>query len=119
MDIIYNEHRHDVIMGNLTVDLLKFGSHPETDKYLESIYPHGFLPVITKSTRVTPSSATLIDYTYTNRISSHTYAGVIVTENINLTCTHKCNYRQIRYYSEATISSFKNYLKEADVFIIF
>ena len=125
MDIINNEHKHGVIMGDMNVDLLKFGSHPKTDDYLDNIFSHGFLPVITKPTRVTSSSATLIDHIYTNNISSPADAGIIVTDvadhfgvfylqQFKSTGTQKNTLRQIRYYSEANINKFKNYLQETD-----
>ena len=86
---------------------MKFGSHPKTDEYLESIVSHGFLPVITNYMRLTPSSTTLIDKIYTYNISTPTDAGVIVTDaadhvgmlyaqKCKLTCTQKSNQRQIR-----------------------
>ena len=34
MDIINNEHKHAVIMWDMTAALLKFGSRPKTDAYL-------------------------------------------------------------------------------------
>jgi len=126
MNIINNEHKYGVIMGDMNVDLLKFWSHPKTDEHLKSIFSHGFLPVITKPTRLTPSSANLIDYIYTNNIPNPTEADVIVTDvtyhfgsfyaqKCKSTCTQKSNHRQIRYYSEANINRIKNYLKEADI----
>jgi len=77
LDIINNEHKHGVIIGDMNVDLLKFGYHPKTDEYLDSIFSHGFLLVITKPTK--PSSSALIDHIHTNNKSSLADPGVIVT----------------------------------------
>jgi len=38
MDILNNEHKYCVIRGKMNVDLFKFGSHPKTDEYLESLF---------------------------------------------------------------------------------
>ena len=79
-DIIQNEKRHCVIMGDMNIDLLKFDSHRKTSDYLDNLFSHGFLPVISKPTRVSNSSATLIDHIYTNDITSSYHSGIIIND---------------------------------------
>ena len=55
MDIIHNENKYGLIMGDMNIDLLKFEVHMRTDDYLNNLFSHGFLPVISKPTRVTNS----------------------------------------------------------------
>ena len=43
------------------LDLLKAHKHTSTAKFLENILEYGYLPLITKPSRITKSSATLID----------------------------------------------------------
>ena len=43
------------------LDLLKSHKHIGTAKFLEHILEYGYLPLITKSSRITKTSATLID----------------------------------------------------------
>ena len=125
MDIINNEHKHGVIMGDMNIDLLKFGSHQKTNEYLDNICSHGFLPIITKPTRVTPASATLIDHIYTNNLTSPADAGVIVTDVADhfgifyaqkhkSSCSSKNTHKHARYYSEININKFQKYLKETE-----
>ena len=80
MDTIQHEHKQCMIMGDFNVDLLKFETHAKTSEYLESIFSHGFLPVISKPTRVTTSSATLIDHMYTNLVTSSYHSGIIIND---------------------------------------
>ena len=80
MDIISKERKKCVIMGDMNIDLLKFESHRKTNEYLDNIFAHGFLPVITKPTRICHSSATLIDHIYTNNITSIGHSGIIITD---------------------------------------
>ena len=80
MEIITNERKHGVIMGDMNIDLLKFQTHNKTHDYLDSIFSHGFLPVITLPTRISCGAATLIDHIYTNKASSATDSGIIVTD---------------------------------------
>ena len=62
MDTIQHENKHCLIMGDMNIDLLKFETHTKTDDYLDNLFTHGFIPLITKPTRVTTHSATLIDH---------------------------------------------------------
>jgi len=70
MHIINKEDKQCIIMEDINIDLLKFETHPKTETYLDSIFCNGYLPVIAKPTRITASSATLIDHIYTNNITS-------------------------------------------------
>ena len=67
-------------MGDINIDLFKFETHPKTETYLDSILCNGYIPVIVKSTRITASSATLIDCIYTNNITSRSHSGTIITD---------------------------------------
>ena len=69
-----------VIMGDMNIDLLRFGSHTKTADYLDNLFSHGFLPLITKPTRLSNSSATLIDHIYTNDIYNKGHSGIITTD---------------------------------------
>jgi len=53
-------------MGDMNIDLLKFETHLKTSDYLDNLFQNGFLPTITKPTRITSTSATLIDHIYMN-----------------------------------------------------
>ena len=69
--------KHDVyILGDMNIDFLKCHTHPETDDYINMIFTHGFLPIITKATRITDHSATLIDHIYTNANLETVTAGI-------------------------------------------
>ena len=46
MDIIQNENKCGLIMEDMNIDLLKFEVHRRTDDYLNNLFSHGFLPVI-------------------------------------------------------------------------
>ena len=76
MDIIQNKNKYGLIMGDINKGLLKFEVHRRTDDYLNNLFSHGFLPVISKPTRVTNISATLIDHIYANDITSSFHSDV-------------------------------------------
>jgi hypothetical protein len=65
------------IISDFNVDLLNFEQHADTKEYLESMSALGFLPVITRPTRVTHNSATLIDHIFVRNTSSRHTAGIV------------------------------------------
>ena len=66
-------------MGDFNVDLLQYESHNSTDKFLNSMVSHSFLPYILQPTRVTDHSATIIDNIFSNITDNETYSGNITT----------------------------------------
>ena len=75
---IKNEHKTVYIMGDFNIDLLSVDTHIPSSDFLELMYSHGLFPTISKPTRVTTSSKTLIDNIFTNDISySNCYQGVL------------------------------------------
>lgn len=52
------------ILGEMNIDFFIYNSHPKTQEYLDVLYTKSFLPVITKQTRITDHTATLIDHMY-------------------------------------------------------
>ena len=53
-------------MGDLNLDLHKQDRHHDISALIDIIYSNGFVPVITKPTRITEHSQTFIDDIYTN-----------------------------------------------------
>ena len=80
MDNINSEHRNCIIMGDMNIDILKYSKHEKTNDYVDNLFACGFMPVITKPTRVTDHSATLIDHIYINNIGQKGHSGIVVTD---------------------------------------
>ena len=125
LDTINRENKYGVIMGDFNIDLLKFGSHCKTSDYLDNIFSHGFIPTITKPTRVTKNSATLIDHIYSNNISTSTTSGIIITDvadhfgTFYSVCDEKrssksIQYKKARFYTENNLLNFKKLLDDTD-----
>ena len=57
-------------MGDYKIDLLNIESYDPTSNYNDTMYSNGFIPLIARPTRITNSSATLIDNIFTNQFSS-------------------------------------------------
>ena len=57
-----NNEKHELILGmDHNLDLLKINHHKKTEEFLECNLDNGMIPQITKPTRITQTSATLID----------------------------------------------------------
>lgn len=112
------------IMGDLNFDLLKFEQHDKTRALLENSFANGFLELISLPTRITHTSATLIDHIYTND-NKNKFESFIITADISdhlPTCTIIHNnvkesgpiYIQTQDFSEEIVSSFKQEMLNVD-----
>jgi len=51
-------------MGDFNIDLLQFNKHNSTDDFINNTFSQSYVPVITKPTRVTHTTATHLLITY-------------------------------------------------------
>ena len=59
-DKISNENKIAYVMGDYNINLLNFVTHPKTNDFVDNVISQGFILHITKPTRITSNSATLI-----------------------------------------------------------
>ena len=105
---------------------LELNEHWKTGEYVENIFTHGIIPLITKPTRITDHSATLIDHIYTNRTDTNMTSGIITTDisdHIGIfTCfgrarnnnTHIETDTKSRTYSNNNMATFNKLLETVD-----
>ena len=75
-------NKHILFVSDSNIDLLKY-EHSEPSRTLVDCFSeHGFAPVISKVTRVTSHTATLIDHIFSNSCHAITKSGVI-TETLS------------------------------------
>ena len=74
MNVIEKEHKLCYIMGYLNIDFLKSDDHKSTGALLDVLHSYNVhvFPLITKPTRVTEKTATLIDHIWTNNFDVDT-----------------------------------------------
>ena len=80
-DIILVENKTYVLMGDFNIDLIKYNQHQKTTEFLDNLLAQGYFPMITKPTRVTHNSATLIDHIFTNHNLQNITSGIVITDN--------------------------------------
>ena len=76
---VFNEKLNDIlsqvshmscyINGDYNIDLLKHGSHSQTEQFLYTVYSNFLIPTIYKPTRETSTTASLIDNIFTTSYS--------------------------------------------------
>ena len=84
-----NPNRHEIyIFGDMNINFLKFNEHTQTEEFLDMLYANNILPIITKPTRLTDHTATLIDHKYINCLQNFT-VGILtvdITDHLPIFC---------------------------------
>ena len=65
------------LMGDYNIDLLKAQTYQPISNCIDSFFSHGFFPLISGPTRITDSTATLIDNIWTNNIENQHSSGLV------------------------------------------
>lgn len=61
-----HEKKQIIIAGDFNFNLLKYSHHNGTSNFVDKMFSYNFIPKILHPTRITPSSATLIDNIFIN-----------------------------------------------------
>ena len=114
------ENKQCYIMGDFNINLLNYDHHMETHDYVDAMFSNCLIPQITKPTRITPTTATLIDNIYSNDIlgeynqlqgilysdiSDHLPIFILTTLNND---KQDCVTIETRKYTHHTIALFKS-----------
>ena len=67
-------------MGDFNLDLLQYNHHTPTQEFIDALFSFAFFPLISNPTRLTSSSATLIDNIFTNNLSQNVLNGVVLND---------------------------------------
>ena len=70
------------LLGDYNINLLNIDKHAASQDFADAMFSHSFFPVITKPTRVTDKSATLIDNIFYNNCveNSRSLAGILYAD---------------------------------------
>ena len=75
-----NNSKNIYICGDFNVDLLQYDKHVETNNFIDQLYSHGLQPLITRPTRITRDTKTLIDNIFTTDLNSHKQSGILIND---------------------------------------
>ncbi len=79
-NLLKMESKDVYLMGDINICLLRFADYAKSNEYLESTFSSSFIPLITKPTRITTHSATLIDHIYTNKLQIDSTSGIVMCD---------------------------------------
>ena len=117
-----NEKKLLYLLGDYNINLLNADKHNATHDFTELMYSFSLLPNITKPTRVTKSSATLIDNIFTNNLltTSNVLTGILYSDisdhypifHIDYSSSIKMeeSYTKRRIFSQVNLEKFSNAL---------
>ena len=77
---INREKKQCYLMGDFNIDTLKIGQNTLSDNFMNQLLSSSFYPLITKPTRITQNSATLIDNILTNSFDRDNVNGVLFSD---------------------------------------
>ena len=80
MGKINKENKLFYLIGDFNIDMLKINSNTYSQNMINRVICSSFYPQITKPTRITHKSATLIDNIMTNRLNSNDLKGILFTD---------------------------------------
>ena len=116
-----------MIVGDINIDLMKYENNMTLD-YFTTLSSNNFMPYISTPTRITDSSATLIDHIFVKLGGNHRASNITARNLLTDIFDHlpsflMWNYHQIacnkprpfiRLYSEQNVNNFKHTLEQTD-----
>lgn len=111
---VNNQGHEVVIVGDININFLNYCTNNHTSEYLDMLLNLGFMPVITKSTRITDHTSTLIDHIYTNTPQKVLKSGICladISDHLPIFCTIGSklpNVKELKFYRD-----FSNFKKES------
>ena len=116
------------VLGDYNMNCINYEENSDVRNFYNNVFQHGAIPLINKPTRVTTTTATLIDNIITNcffekslkkgiiksSISDHFPIFVVFDNNKNNTTESKNSKISKRTFNEQNIESFKNDISETN-----
>lgn len=80
LTLINTENKTCYLVGDFNIDLIQYGENRHVNDFLDLLYSSSFLPRISKPTRITDNSSTLIDNIFCNNHNVQLTSGIIVCD---------------------------------------
>ena len=81
LNVIKRENRIGYLMGDFNINLLNYNNHNPTNDFVDAAYSQSFFPLITRPTRITQFTSTLIDNIFTNDIIDNDFIkGIFIND---------------------------------------
>ena len=74
------ENKLSYLMGDFNINILNIDSHQPTYDFINLMSSNGLYPLISKPTRISGSTATLIDNIFTNNLEFNMVSGILYAD---------------------------------------
>ena len=112
-------NHNSFILTDSNINLLAIDKSKHSQDFLDFMLSHGFLNLITKATRFSKNSFSLIDQIFTNLKNPPSHSGIILNDLSDHLVTFTClnikkkinstpKFKEYRVFSDASIDRFKN-----------
>jgi hypothetical protein len=99
------DKNHVYLLGDFNIDLLKYNTHSSTSQFINMMFSSSFIPLINRPTRVTKTTATLIDNIYTNRFEGECLTGILPVDISDHFAIFHIHYDKNKYMPTTQASS--------------
>ena len=112
-------------MGDFNINILNSHSHQPTNEFINLMTSNSLYPLISKPTRITSSTATLIDNIFTNNLELNMNSGILYTDlsdhlpvfqvtHLKMIVEPPRQKRFVRLINSTTMSAFRSKLEGVD-----
>jgi exonuclease III len=120
---INNENKCTYILGDFNINIMNSDTHASTADFLELMFSNSMLPLISKPTRITNHTYSLIDNIFHNDVPNNSFInGVLYTDitdhfpvfsiTTNNSLSNQQRIHKFRNYSNTNIDKFRNKLSD-------
>lgn len=85
------------LCGDYNIDLLNPNKRTDIDEFIDVLYSCSLFPIITRPSRITTDSATLIDNIFTNVIDNSIVSGLLIndiSDHLPVFLTYDCHLKE-------------------------
>ena len=120
LDLINRTGLEAYLTGDYNINFLHYSSSNQVSDYLDMLFSLGYMPLITKATRITYHSKTLIDHIYTNVPCKTIKSGICladISDHLPCFCTFTSNLpfsNQQKFYRDFTTFRKEKFIEDLE-----
>ena len=84
----YTKKKLLYLVGDFNQDILKYNTDTNSQNLIDMCSSHGLVQLVSRPTRITDSSATLIDHVYTNNVDNIKSCNILTVDLTDHLATH-------------------------------
>ena len=80
LNLLHKSRESFILLGDFNFDILEYSQEPHATDFVDTIFEHACIPLITKPTRIERTSATCLDNLITNKVFPNSQAGIFIED---------------------------------------